>query len=363
MKITPYKKNGKTYYKFQIRLGGKVTRRAGFTSRNQAIYAYAQLQENYEDEKNGNIKYERMYEKFLEVYKTKVKESTFNATKSIFKLHILPIFGKTKIRDISPSQCQQFVISLADYVKGKEYYNQAKRVIDFAKKQRLVKENPFDFVILPKFKEGRKEFNFLSPEESYMVIDHHKKSQYWYTLFRVLIYTGLRRGEILALTWSDIDFKNREISITKTLTIGEDKKVILSSPKAKASIRVIDIDEETLIELEKLKLKSKSDIVFPNTKGKYARLSNIQDKLHKACKDLGIKNVRVHDLRHTHASLLFASGADVKYVQNRLGHEKIETTLNIYIHVTKDRREENLINFAEYMKKKKSEYESERKRA
>ena len=164
-----------------------------------------------------------------------------------------------------------------------------------------------------------------------------------------MIYTGLRRGETLALTWQDINFKNNTLTVNKTLGIGEYKKVVISTPKTQNSYRTIDLDEKTVLELQKLKLQSRSPIIFPNKKGKHSRLSNISDKLNKAIKETGLKKIRVHDLRHTHASLLFASGASMKYVQERLGHTDIKTTMNIYTHVTKDTKEKDLNKFIKYM--------------
>lgn len=352
MKITKYQKQNKNFYKFQVRLGEKVTTRAGFKTRNEAIFAYTKLLEEYEQEQEGNISYKKIYQQWLKIYKTKVKESTFESCTSVYEIHILPIFGQTKIQEITVQECQKFALSLKDYVKGKEYFGYAKRIIDFAMKMNYTKENPFNNVILPEFKKGKKQINFLTIEEVNTLLDFYKNNQYRYTLFRLMIYTGLRRGETLALTWEDIDFKNKTLTINKTLSIGEYKKVVLSSPKTESSIRTIDLDEKTILELQKLKIQSKYKLVFPNKKGKFSRLSNIADKLNKATKETNIQKIRVHDLRHTHASLLFASGANIKYVQERLGHSDIQTTMNVYTHVTKDTKEKDLNNFIKYMEKK-----------
>lgn len=351
MKITKYQKQNKNFYKFQVRLGEKVTTRAGFKTRNEAIFAYTKLLEEYEQEQEGNISYKKIYQQWLKIYKTKVKESTFESCTSVYEIHILPIFGQTKIQEITVQECQKFALSLKDYVKGKEYFGYAKRIIDFAIKMNYTKENPFNNVILPEFKKGKKQINFLTIDEVNILLDYYKNNQYWYTLFRLMIYTGLRRGETLALTWEDIDFKNKTLTVNKTLSIGEYKKIVLSTPKTESSIRTIDLDEKTILELQKLKIQSKYDLIFPNKKGKFSRLSNIADKLNKATKETNIQKIRVHDLRHTHASLLFASGANIKYVQERLGHSDIQTTMNVYTHVTKDTKEKDLKNFIKYMEK------------
>lgn len=354
MRIKSYKKQGKTYYKFQIRLGDKVTTRSNFKTKNEAIFSYNQMLVDYEEKIDGNILYKEVYEEWLQIYKTKVKESTFQSTTKIYEHHILPVFGEVKIKDITSDMCQQFALSLVDFVKGRQHYSYAKKILSYAKIRELINKNPFDNVILPKFKESKKQINYLPPEDVRELLNYYKDDQYWYTLFRTMIYTGMRRGEILALHWEDINFKKSTISISKALSIGEGSRVYLSTTKTKKSIRKIEIDSETILELKKLKLMTNSPIVFPNKKGNYSRLSNIGDKLNKAIKDTEIKKVRVHDLRHTHASLLFASGADMKYVQERLGHENIETTMDVYIHVTEKTKKKALDNFIDYMKEERA---------
>lgn len=351
MKITSYTKNGKTLYKFRIRLGEKSTTRSGFKSSNAAIYAYSQLKKDYEEKIDGNLTYQEIYEEWLEVYKTTVKETTYESATSIYRIHILPIFGKMRMTEIKPIDCQTFAINLADYVKGKEYFNYAKRVMEYAVKVHQLVKNPFNQVVLPKFKETTKQINYLEADEVATLLKYFENDKYWLALFRLMIYTGLRRGETLALTRDNLDLKKNTITIDKTLGIGEDKKVIVSSPKTEASKATLDLDPGTVLILKEYKLQANSDIVFPNRKGNHRRLSDISDKLKKALKELGLKEIRVHDLRHTHASLLFASGASMKYVQTRLRHTDIKTTMNIYTHVTKKDKTDALDNFVNYMTK------------
>lgn len=352
MKIDSYKKSGKTHYRFQIRLGKKVTRRSGFKSKNEAIFAYTQMLEDYNDKTDGNLSYIEAYQEWIKVYKTKVKETTLENTLLIFKNHILPVFKDYKMVEITPEICQQFALSLVNYTKGKNIYNYAKSVANYAVKLYGIKSNPFDKAVLPKFKSYKKKLEFLEADQAMKLISYYKDNLHWYTIFRILILGGLRRGELLALEWSDVDFANSTLSINKNLGIGANQQVILTTPKNTSSIRVIDLDQETLLSLKELKLQSKSKIIFPNKKGEYKRLSDIDDRLKSALKDLGFKKIRVHDLRHTCASLLFASGADIKYVQKRLGHARIETTLNIYTHTTKENDSKNLKNFINYLEER-----------
>lgn len=351
MKITSYKKGGKTYYKFRIRLGNTVTTRSSFKTKNAAIFAYTKLIEDYQNEIDGNITYQKAYEEWLKVYKTTVKETTLQSTITIFNIHVLPVFGEYRLNDITEKMCQAFAISLSKFVKGKEYYNQAKRIMDFSMKIYNIPKNPFKGTILPKFKEADEKVDYLEPDDANKLIKFFDKDLYWKCLFRLMIYTGIRRGECLALCWTDIDLDNGELNINKTLGTGKDNKLVISTPKTKESNATIDLDKDTILLLKELKLQSDNTIIFPNGKGNYRRLSDIDNKLKKALKELNLKPIRVHDLRHTHASLLFASGADIKYVQHRLRHKSIKTTMNIYTHITKEKKEESLENFVKYMKK------------
>lgn len=204
---------------------------------------------------------------------------------------------------------------------------------------------------MPNFKESDKKVDFLEPDDANRLIEYFNDDIYRKAMFRIFIYAGLRRGECLALTWNDIDFKRKGVDINKTLTTGIDNKLVVSSPKTKKSKAFIELDKETLLILKELKLQSKNNIIFPNNKGEYRRLSDPDIRLKKALKDLGLKPIRVHDLRHTHASLLFYFGWDVKAVQERLRHASSKTTMDIYIHVTKKKPKQDINSFAEKMDK------------
>lgn len=351
MKITSYTKNGKTYYKFRIRLGEKVTTRSGFKSKPQAIYKYAQMMKDYEDEIQGNILYQKAYEKWLRVYETTVEESTLSTTAGYFKNHILPYFGHLKIQDITINNCEDFALAYKDYSKGKSMYYYAKSVMEYAKKHYNIKDNPFEKASLPRFYEQEKEFKFLEPKEVSQLINYFENNIFWKTLFQVLCYVGLRRGETLALTWEDIDFKAKTLTVNKALGINKQNQVYLKGPKNNASYRTLDLDSKTLLSLKELKLSSKSDLVFPSPRGGYLRLSTPNEKLQETLEKLGIKKITLHDLRHTHASLLFASGRSVKYVQDRMGHSRAETTMNIYVHVTQKEQDQAIEDFEKYMEK------------
>ncbi|MCD8502135.1 MAG: site-specific integrase [Bacillaceae bacterium] len=233
-----------------------------------------------------------------------------------------------------------------------------------------------EYVTLPKRKdeinfdlEEENLSKFYTKQELKRFLDAIKNNSMVYAMFRLLSYTGARKGEICALHWSDINFKKKSIRLNKTL-INADGKKMLQTSKTKASRRVISVDDETLSILKKWRkeqieayLKNSFSFerddkqpVFTNLnhltkKMDYCRLAYLNEQLNRIYKNnKHLPRITIHGFRHTHASLLFAAGASIKEVQDRLGHSDIKTTMNIYTHVTNEAKEKTADLFQEYMK-------------
>lgn len=349
MAIRKYRlKSGKERWMFSQHLGfddrGKrvVAHRKGFLTKTDAKDALDKIKNQF---KNGEYKkisketYQDIYNIWLPLYAATVKESTLQTTMTMFKLHILPVFGSMKIDKINPLICQEFATGLSTFVKGGEVFHRAKKVIDYAYKLDLINSNPFSKVILPKFKSKRKMVNFLEVEDIkklFSVID----DLMWKIYFRLLIIAGLRKSEALALHWTDINFNEKTLYVGHTLTYGVGNKLIRTSPKTKNSETTLLLDNETVKILKEYKLYTKGVIVFPNNSGNYLRPARPGEALNKYCDLAGINRIRVHDLRHTTASIMFESGATIKEVQDRLRHSSSKTTLDIYTHLTENQKQE-----------------------
>lgn len=183
-----------------------------------------------------------------------------------------------------------------------------------------------------------------------------------YSFFRTLAFTGMRVGELLALTWKDIDFNDNYIKINKTLARGKNRRLYVEQPKTKNSKRDIPVDDETMNILKKWRLEqrkwlltlgintlSKNQLVFSNQKNEYLQLSKPRKWLEVIIKQNNLKRITIHGLRHTHASLLLEAGANIKDVQERLGHSSIQITMDLYIHITDKRKEKTAAQFAKYI--------------
>lgn len=155
--------------------------------------------------------------------------------------------------------------------------------------------------------------------------------------FEVLYWTGMREGELLALSPADIDLYNKTISINRTYQRIEGKDVF-TSPKTRKSKRKIQIPDFLCQELsdyiQSRYMLDADERLFPVTK------SYLSHEMIRGCKKTGVKKIRIHDVRHSHASLLINQGCDALMLADRLGHEKVSTTLNTYSHLFPHKQQE-----------------------
>lgn len=202
--------------------------------------------------------------------------------------------------------------------KREMIYTNLKDAITKAVKNKLLADNPFDAVEIKK--EKRTEKRALSLDEERRIVralDGCKES----TLFLLCLYQGLRIGEALALTYDDIDFANKTLTVNKSLT---ERNKLKSTKNGEA--RTIPLFNKTLAILD----KTASGRVCVYSRAVYQR------KIESVCKTLNIGGISTHSLRHTFATRCAEQGVTAKTVQQWLGHKTLEMTLNVYTHVNKD---------------------------
>ncbi|MFL2123992.1 tyrosine-type recombinase/integrase [Marinilactibacillus psychrotolerans] len=379
--IKKYKlKNGDTRYMFHSYIGvDPVTdkdvyrKRSGFKTKKEAEIAEARLINDFH--KNGfpsqrkRSTFNDVYDLWLESeYIDNVQESTLNKTMRDFKNHIVPFFDGMNIREIKPDHCQSELNKWRDkLVNYRRIKNYAHRVFDYALRMDIIDSNPFDKVTVPKRIETIEESefeNFYSKEELNEFLEYVKEDLdlNWYTYFRLLAYSGARKSELLALKWSDIDFDTSTLNINKTLTRGLNNKIIVQPTKTVNGRRVIDMDYDSMKLLKQWKMyqaqfmlklgfntNTPDQHVFANTRNNFYSINVPNDRMRNVQKRNGLKQITVHGLRHTHCSILFSMGASIKDVQARLGHTDIQTTMNIYAHVTKEEKKDTADKFAKFM--------------
>lgn len=370
-------KDGEKRFMFKCYLGtdrltGKPqsTTRRGFKTRKEAQDALNQLQfEVYSGtfKKRQSETYRDIYIMWVENYENTVEESTFVKTMNIFKNHILPAMGDYKIDKIDVSVCQKHVNQwskkLVHFRKVKAY---AAKVLNYAIKHGYLEKNPFDLVEMPKPKkqislDDEEEFtNFYEREQLIQLLDAFKQtsSTMIYTLFHLLAYSGMRKGEALALTWSDINFDENEVRINKAISRGIDCQLYLKTTKNGID-RTISMDQQSMnllttwkVEQEKnfITNSPKKQLVFNNRNNDFIQPVQTQKWLQQIFNKFNLPKITTHGLRHTHCSLLFEAGAGIKEVQERLGHTDVKTTMDIYTHITKKTKASTIDKFEAYLK-------------
>lgn len=366
-------KDGETRYMLQAYLGvdpftgkQKRTTRRGFKTQKEAKKAERELllsvEENGFTDRSSKPTFKEVADLWLESYETTVKPTTYQNTKNYLNAIIENHFKEIRIESVSVAMMQKIVIDLSKkYVAYLSQLSIINRVFKYAVHLDIIQTNPVDRIIRPKQQKPRKEKIALTKEELNQFLTLAKKDarSVLYTAWYTLAYTGLRRGELLGLEWSDIDFENKTISVNKTL-VTVNGSLYTQSPKTKRSTRTISLDDSTIQVLKNWNLEQKKqffkngvkskDIVITNIKGSYLDFAYFRDELKKFLSTHNLKRFSVHSLRHTHASLLFEAGIEPKTISDRLGHSNIQTTLNMYTHLNDKQRSDvadRLLKFLE----------------
>ena len=285
-----------------------------------------------------------LFEDFLKIYyadmETRLREHTMRTKKYVFDLKILPYFGKMKMNEITASDIRKWQSELIKQGYAPTYLktisNQLAALFNYAVRYYDLPNNPCRKAgSMGKGKAD--EMNFWTKEEFDKFIDAIMNKQQSYMAFMTLFWTGIRIGELLALNVADVDFEKRTISIMKSYQRMGGRDVI-TEPKTPKSMRVIAIPQFLAVDLQdyvnSMYGVQGEDRLFPITK------YYLEHEMQRGIKESGVKRIRIHDLRHSHASLLVEMGFSPLEIANRLGHEKIETTLNTYSHLYPDKQEQ-----------------------
>lgn len=372
MKITSKKVGGKRVYEVTGYLGvfidettGKKKQknfhRKGLPSSQAAKDAFHEAKNKFQNPTavSEALTYRDIYEIWLATYRQGVKASTLNRVLGVFKHHILPSMGNWPIADINWQTCQRVALEwreqVATYRKVGGY---ASLVFRTAQKMGLIPSNPMLLVDYPAKKSAaKKSDNFWTADQlseflhTVSKIDAGKRYDRM-ALFYLLATTGMRKGECLALTWGDVNFTTGTVTISKTVTRDVDNNRLIGTPKTKNAYRTISLDSSAAIQLKNYQrnltaIPSASDLIFHNQEGFIMSLMKPNHWMEAIIKKTDLPRITVHGLRHTFASIQSADNVNAKAVQLQLGHSDIETTLNIYTHLTPDELSSKLVSISD----------------
>lgn len=261
--------------------------------------------------------------------------------------HIIPQLGKIPLDQMTQNDLQQFYAYLKKngrlirtdvYGKGlsdrmvRACHTRCRTSLDKAVEEGLIHINPADDCKLPA--QTVNEMQVLTREEMQRFLIQAKEEGY-YEIFLLELATGMRRGELLALQWDDLDFNTGELRIERQVYRAKGELVV-SAPKTRASIRAIVLPRSMVNILRELSARVDSRWMFPSPSKDDSPLdpATCRKRLQTILKHAQCKQVRFHDLRHTFSTVALGNGMDVKTLSAVIGHVSANTTLNIYTHVT-----------------------------
>lgn len=333
--------NGKWYCSFYYTdSDGKRKRKKkeGFKTKREA----AEYERSFvaDTRHSYDIPFSEMCDLYLADLQVRVRPSSLQTARRQISSCITPFFSDKTLQDISAADIRRWQNTLLDSGRKKSYIRLVNArlncIFSFAQKYYDLPENPMAKTGGVGSAKSR-EMEFWTKAEFDLFMTSITKPDLS-CAFYVLFYTGLRCGELLALTVGDIDFDKNEIAVNKTLTkVG--KQIIVNPPKTPESKRVVTVPATIMHILsdyvDRLYRPEPQDRLFANLTS-----TRLRDAILKGSKATGVKFIRIHDLRHSHASWLIEHGYPIQVVSERLGHSNTQMTLNVYAHLYPNKQTE-----------------------
>lgn len=309
---------------------------------------------------SNKITFRAVYEKWYQVYERGgIAESTAAKTQDNFRLHILPLFGEKPIKEISIEDCQNAVQLWADkgYKKYRTFLKMTSKVFEHAMLNKIRYDDPTRAVWVPRkpAKSDRKtepKDNFYTEDQLQAFLKAARQEANWkaYTIFNVLAFTGMRKGEAMSLRWTDLDFKKHTLTISRTLTRGKNNRLYISpNPKTESSKRTLFLDEKTISilkqwqkmqaqEFQRDGIKSNGDeqLIFTNDHNGFMQPMYPNKWMDKIIAAANLKRITPHGWRHSWATIGNIKNINPVLIAAELGHKSVQTTQNVYTGVTKD---------------------------
>lgn len=320
--------------------------------------------------------FKQVADDWLKQYANDVKVSSVRAREKAIQ-HAIERFNTKPIQTIKKHDYQRFVDDMsAQYSKNyvDSIVASTNMIFKYAHDMKLIKTLPSEGIKRPKKKVSVEELEdseihkkFLEKDELFQFLEvakNHHSPQNSFEVFTTLAYTGMRAGELLALKWSDIDFENNTISITKTYYNPNNNKkhYQILTPKTESSIGKISVDPHVIQLLKDYKVNVQdtwknelyvdNNFVFTDVNGYPLVIKKLSTWIQAIMKktDITNKHISTHSFRHTHCALLIEAGVHIKEIQERLRHKDINTTMNIYAKITNSYKKDASQKFSQLMK-------------
>lgn len=313
-------------------------------------------------------------DEWINHYSRNAKVSSVRAReKAIY--HAKQQFGNRSIQTITKRDYQAFVDDISTRL-SKNYVDSivssTNLIFKYALDMKIIAKSPIEGIKRTKFKptvedleQNSLQQKFLEKDELFeflSVAKNHHKPLNSFELFTFLAYSGMRAGEVLALKWSDIDYEECTVSITKTYynPNNNKKNYQILTPKTESSIGKISIDPNVIKLLQDYKVNVQdkwknelyvdNDFIFTDNNGYPLVIKKLSQWIQAIMLQTNIdKNITTHSFRYTHCSLLIEAGVHIKEIQERLRHKDINTTMNIYAKITESYKKDASQKFSKLM--------------
>jgi len=343
---------------------------SGYKTKKEAEKAMVQLVSDIEKGEYinpSNITLAQFLDEWLEdSKKPHLAPKTYELYEAIIRLYFKPLLGERVLSKLTPSIIQRYYTHLREKTDLSNttinyHHKLLRQALDHAVKWLYITKNPCDITEAPKKNK---------PEmQAWSIADAQKAQKIFKDTpinlhIMLALYTGMRKGEICALRWSDIDFANATCTVRRTAQ-RVSRKLIFKEPKSEKSARLVVL-QQSIIEILKYEKKKQAENrllhgssyitefeghISVREDGHYIEPGYVSKKFQKILtKNPELPKIRFHDLRHTNASMMLASGIDMKTMSERLGHSQIGITMDLYAHVSVDMQRKAIKKLEEFMK-------------
>lgn len=292
-----------------------------------------------------------LIDKYLAAKKQDVRQTSWTKSEHVLRLHVMPIVGTLRLDRISAQTLSEWKSSVAaldfSLVTKKGIFREFSALLNWAVRHEYISSNPLKQI--GNFRDAysaapAEQLHYYTPDQFVRFIraaadDASMRSDWrYYTFFMIAFFGGLRKGEINALKWSDIDFDHAVLHVRRSITQKLHGVDVETPPKNKSSYRDLQIPHSLLVALRDQQHRQQSDPGYTDdyrvTGGSSVlRDSSIDNKNKAYAAAANLPHIRIHDFRHSHASLLANEGINIQEIARRLGHSNVEITWNTYAHL------------------------------
>lgn len=372
--MAKYKKRSDGLYQAQINLG----RRSDGKYQRKTIYAptirelEAKIQAAKTDINNGvmpgessKITFKQLSALWLDKFTPNVSKQGRSQYSSLFRLHINPSFGEMRLRDIKKADLQNLLNTLAQNGASQSQLKKIKMlasaVMEMAAENGIISRNPFSGIKIQDAKQKRREA--ISDIQRQLIMDTWAEHRMGVPVL-IMLLCGLRRGELLALQWTDIDLNTGKLYVNKAVAFDKSNKPVIKATKTNAGKREIEIPAVLLSALRQSRQDSlyvcpaadgspMSYSAFTRAWESYMHYLNIcaggSYATRNKPKVIAIQPFTPHQLRHTYATMLYSAGVDMLTAQKLLGHSNVKVTMEIYTHLEEERRKVSIAALDKYI--------------